>query len=377
VGKEAKSEKSVSPLRDRWLFLGALGAILALAAAAVTSAFLVSRRNRDGEVVAPGFTLRDQQGQLTSLAQFRGKVVALTFIDPECTQLCPLTTQSMVEALKILGPAAAAQVQLLGVDANPEKTQIADVAAYTRRHELEGRWRFLTGSRAQLERVWHSYHVYVAVVHNDIEHTAVIFLIDRNGKERSINTTPMSYSAVGDQAHELAEGIAQLLPEHPTVAVSSQGSQEKDAPFKPNETMNLAGLGPKQQKVALGGAHAHLVVFFAGWLDQSSELSKDLAVLDTYAALARRHGWPSPVAVDELPTEPSPTEAKQSLTPLSAKLRTPIVEDASGRLADGYHVEDLPWFVLNSPSGKILWRHDGWISGAELDRHVREALAGS
>ena len=52
---------------------------------------------------APGFVLRDQQGRLTSLAQFRGKVVLLTFLDPECTQLCPLTTESMVEAMRILG----------------------------------------------------------------------------------------------------------------------------------------------------------------------------------------------------------------------------------------------------------------------------------
>jgi len=127
--------------------------------------------------------------------------------------------------------------------------------------------------------------------------------------------------------------------------------------------------------VVLGGAHPHLMLFFAGWLGQGSDLAKNLAALDHYSALVRRQGWPSPVAVDELTTEPSPDEARQTLASLAAKLHTPIVEDAGGRLADGYHVEDLPWFVLNSSTGTILWRHHGWLSPEALSRQVRDHLA--
>jgi len=65
---------------------------------------------------------------------------------------------------------------------------------------------------------------------------------------------------------------------------------------------------------------------------------------------------------------------QEVLTRLVAKLHTPIVEDTSGRLADGYHVQDLPWFVLNSASGKILRQHDGWLSAAALDKQMRAAL---
>lgn len=332
---------------------------------------------------APGFTLRDQQGRPTSLSQFRGKVVALTFIDPVCRQLCPLTTHSMVQALKILGPAAATQVQLLGIDANPQKTRVSDVADYTRTHQLQGRWRFLTGSRTQLEKIWRDYHVYVAVVNNDIEHTAVVILIDQNGNERSIFSTPMSYAAVGDQAHTLAAGISRLLPGHPTVPALSESSQQSEEPSKPAATVDLAPLvaknavGSQRSTVALGTAHPHLVLFFGSWLGQDANLSKSLSPLDNYATLAQRQGWPSPVAVDVLPTESSPAEARKELDPIAATLQTPIVEDASGRLADNYHVDDLPWFVLSSGSGKILWHHDGWLSSAELNKQVRAALAGS
>jgi cytochrome oxidase Cu insertion factor (SCO1/SenC/PrrC family) len=325
---------------------------------------------------APGFTLVDQQGQTTTLQQFRGKVVVLTFIDPVCTQLCPLATRSMVGALEILGPAAASQVQLLGIDANPLKTKVSDIAGYTRTHELEGRWRFLTGTRAQLESVWKDYHIFVAVENNDIEHTAVTMLIDGNGTERTVFSTPMSYGAVGDDTQALAAGIAQLLPGHPAVASPNESATEPDEPPGGITTVNLTALGPKQEPVVVvGSAHAHLLLFFAGWLGKGPELEKHLSVLDSYAAVAKEKGWPSPVAVDILPTEPSVAEAQQVLNPLAARLQTPIVEDASGSLADDYQVDDLPWFVLNSGSGTILWKHDGWLSANEVKRQVNAALA--
>src|SRR5471030_2810515 len=47
---------------------------------------------------APDVSLVNQFGQPMSLSQFRGKVVMLSFEDSQCTTVCPLTTQSMVEA---------------------------------------------------------------------------------------------------------------------------------------------------------------------------------------------------------------------------------------------------------------------------------------
>jgi len=389
---ENNSGKIRNRTRNRWLWVAVIAIILVLGAEVLASRMLNSVKTEADSAqsdaaqsfeAAPGFLLTDQQGKPTSLSQFRGKVVALTFIDPVCTQLCPLTTHSMVQALKILGPAAASQVQLLGIDANPEKTTVFDVADYTRTHQLQGRWRFLTGSRAQLEKLWREYHVYVAVVNNDIEHTAVVILIDQNGNERSVFSTPMSYADVGDQAQTLAAGIARLLPGHPSVPASQQALPQTEEPPNPIATVNLTPLvakttvGSTRPTVALGTAHPHLVLFFGGWLGQDVNLSKSLAPLDSYAALAQRQGWPSPVAVDVLPTESSPAEARKELDPIAARLQTPIVEDASGRLADNYHVDDLPWFVLSSNSGKILWHHDGWLSSAELNKQVRAALAGS
>ncbi|HUZ47418.1 MAG TPA: SCO family protein [Terriglobia bacterium] len=355
--------------RKGWLLIVIVSALLAVGAT-----LFIMQRSREAGPAAPAFVLRDQQNRLTSLAEFRGKVVVLTFVDPECTQMCPLTTESMVEALKILGPAAASHVQLLGVDVNIEKAKVADVADYTRAHQLQGRWRFLTGSPAQLKSVWRAYHVYVAQSNGDVEHSTAVYLIDSSGHERFKYSTPMSYQAVGDQAQELAKGIAQLLPSHPAISLPTQASEQPEAQPNSAEAVSLPPLGAKRQPVLIGSSHPHLMLFFAGWLWSNADLAKNLATLDSYAALARRRDWPSPVAVDELTIEPSPAEARQTLTPLAATLHTPIVEDASGWLADHYEVGDLPWFVLISTSGKILWSHDGWLSSADLNRDVRSAL---
>src|SRR6516225_3480483 len=113
-----------------------------------------------GGTPAPDFRLRNQFGQPMSLSQFRGKVIMLAFEDSECTTVCPLTTQGMLLAKQLLGPAGD-QVQLLGIDANPGATSVADVLSYSRAHGLVNQWNFLTGSLAQLKATWNLYHIAV------------------------------------------------------------------------------------------------------------------------------------------------------------------------------------------------------------------------
>jgi cytochrome oxidase Cu insertion factor (SCO1/SenC/PrrC family) len=89
---------------------------------------------------APGFTLTDQYGSRVSLRQFRGQAVVIAFVDARCTTVCPLTTVSLTEAVSMLGPAAGRHVQLLGIDANPDATRVADVRAYSAVHQMMRSW---------------------------------------------------------------------------------------------------------------------------------------------------------------------------------------------------------------------------------------------
>src|SRR5262249_60818602 len=94
----------------------------------------------------------------------------------------------------------------------------------------------------------------------------------------------------------------------------------------------------------------------------------------TGSARPGRHGGrPGRVAVDEAPTEPPPGAAAAYVKGLGKPLGYPIAVDATGRLADGYGVADQPWFVLVSASGKIVWKHDGWLSLPALEAAARKA----
>jgi len=222
--------------------------------------------------VAPGFTLTDQLGAPVSLRQFRGKAVVIAFVDSRCPNVCPLTTWSMTQAVSMLGPAAAGNIQLLGIDANPDAIRVADVRAYSQAHQMMGAWHFLTGSPAQLAAVWRAYHVYVAASHGNIDHQPAVYLIDPSGRERTLYLTQMAYAGAGQQAELIARGLSRLLPGHPAVR---GGVPMTFAPtIGPGEMASLPVIGGDRAagQVLLGRGHAHVVVFLASWVSELSDL---------------------------------------------------------------------------------------------------------
>ena len=77
------------------------------------------------------------------------------------------------------------------------------------------------------------------------------------------------------------------------------------------------------------------------------------------------------MAVDEAATEPSPATVAGYVKGLGRPLAYPVALDTTGRLADGYGVQDQPWFALVSAAGAIVWKHDGWLPAAALEAAAR------
>jgi cytochrome oxidase Cu insertion factor (SCO1/SenC/PrrC family) len=324
-----------------------------------------------GGLPAPDIRLENQFGQRMALSQFRGKAVVLAFIDSECTNVCPLTTVSMVEAKQLLG-AAGSKVQLLGVDANPKATTVSDVMAYSREHGMVNQWDFLTGTLPQLQATWRAYHIAVQIEQGMIDHTAALFVIDPQGRERTVYLTQMNYASINQAGQVLAARLASLLPGHPRL--SSTRSLAHISGTAPAARVTLPGV--PSGSVTLGPGRPRLVMFFATWLAETSDLRAHLLALNSYARAAGaggKGGLPGLVAVDEQTTEPSPGAAGAYLRNLGAPLRYPVAADVTGRLADGYGVEDQPWFELVSATGKIIWKHDGWLGVRALEAAARRA----
>jgi len=326
---------------------------------------------------APGFKLVNQFGQQMSLSQFRGKVVLLGFEDSECTTVCPLTTQSMVMAKELLGEAGSS-VQLLGVDANPDATAVSDVLAYSRAHAMVNQWDFLTGSKAQLKSVWKAYDIDVQIEAGDIDHTPALYVIDQRGRLRKLYLTQMAYSSVTQSAQVLATEIAGLLPSHPKVnslqslaEIPGQSPADKvSLPLANKNVIRGWNTPAAGTSVPLGPGKDRLVVFFATWLDEDSNLKAELGVLNSYAESAQAKKLPPLTAVDETTTEPSDQAVLSYLNTLGP-LTYPVALDTTGRLADGYGVQDQPWLVLVNAVGKITWQHDGWVSESALETAAR------
>ncbi len=127
-------------------------------------------------------------------------------------------------------------------------------------------------------------------------------------------------------------------------------------------------------KVTLGPGAPRLVVFFATWLSEVSDLKSELVGANAYVTAARQDGLPSLVAVNETVVEPSAQAVRSYLGSLGTPLDYPVALDTTGRVADGYGVQDQPWLVLVSATGQVLWSHDGWLPVPALTAAVKHAV---
>jgi hypothetical protein len=191
----------------------------------------------------------------------------------------------------------------------------------------------------------------------------------------------MNYASITQAAQLIAQRVSSLLPGHPRLA--STHSLAYISGQTPAAGVTLPGV--PSGSVTLGPGQPRLVMFFATWVAETSGLRAHLLALNSYARAAGEggvegdgeagggRGLPGLVAVDEQTTEPSPDAAVAYLKSLGTKLRYPVATDATGRIADGYGVADQPWFVLTSATGKIVWKHDGWLSLQALEAAARKA----
>ena len=168
---------------------------------------------------APGFTLTDQDGHVLPLSALRGKVVVLEFMDPHCTDICPIVSAEFTEAYHDLGRLAG-RVVFAAVNVNQYHRAVADVAAYSRAHQLTSipGWHFFTGPVPRLRAVWNAYNIAVQAPgpDADIVHSSVVYFIDPGGRERYLASPQADHTPSGasclpaDQITAWGRGTAQV-----------------------------------------------------------------------------------------------------------------------------------------------------------------------
>jgi protein SCO1/2 len=130
------------------------------------------------------FALTDQDGQRVSLAELRGRVVILAFLDSTSRSVAPLIAQQVRGALDEL-KAATRDVSALAISVDPAADTPAHVRAFLRASALTGRLEYLTGSATRLRAVWHAYRIVPASAgERAYEQASVVLLLDGTGAER-------------------------------------------------------------------------------------------------------------------------------------------------------------------------------------------------
>jgi protein SCO1/2 len=130
---------------------------------------------------AANFSLLDQYGHRVTLAQYRGKVVVLTFIHSKCHDTCPFMVEQIKGALNDL-PGSGRGLPVIGISVAPAEDTRASRREFLARHEMTGRLAFLGGTAAELRPIWHAYAI--QPVTPRVDHSTFVLLIDKRGIER-------------------------------------------------------------------------------------------------------------------------------------------------------------------------------------------------
>ncbi|HMD51968.1 MAG TPA: SCO family protein [Solirubrobacteraceae bacterium] len=135
-----------------------------------------------GNVPAPSFELTDVDGGSVTLADSRGQVTVLAFLDSTC-RACVLIAQQIRGALDQLPHPPP----VLIVSVDPALDTPARVAAFLAQTGLSGRVSYLVGPDRALAATWRDYHVRTpASGEAAFESGAPVLLIDPLGRERVI-----------------------------------------------------------------------------------------------------------------------------------------------------------------------------------------------
>lgn len=150
----------------------------------------------------PSLRLLDDRGRSVTPAGWRGKWVVLAPSMTLCHEVCPMTTGALMQLQQRLRAAGlSGQVVVAEATVDPWRDTPARLRAYRRLSGAD--FELLTGSQAQVARLWHFFGVYYKRVPQgnppdvdwlthkpekfDVEHTDAFFIIDPDGQERILD----------------------------------------------------------------------------------------------------------------------------------------------------------------------------------------------
>ncbi|HUN91520.1 MAG TPA: SCO family protein [Burkholderiaceae bacterium] len=160
-----------------------------------------------GATYARDFSLVDGSGATRTLADYRGKVVAVFFGYTHCPDVCPTTMADLAQVRQKLGNLGGG-LQVIFVTLDPERDTAPMLASYV--PKFDPSFIALRGDPDQIARTAKEFKVFYQKVAGDspdsytLDHTAGTYVFDREGRIRLF----MKY---GEPAADVEADLRRLL----------------------------------------------------------------------------------------------------------------------------------------------------------------------
>ncbi|HEX2292411.1 MAG TPA: SCO family protein [Gaiellaceae bacterium] len=185
-----------------------LGAAL-LGALAVVLGFVLARDGGEpdfrGSQPPEGLAMPEFAVGATSSGDLSGKAVAVTFLDTQCTEACPIVAAQMGEAMRLL---EGEDVVALAFSVDPENDTPARIRSFLARYRAEEEVRYVDGTVAELRPVWKGFGILPSVdTGSSNMHSAPVRVYDAEGRWRSTLHPGVDLTAA-NLAHDLREALS-------------------------------------------------------------------------------------------------------------------------------------------------------------------------
>jgi protein SCO1 len=130
----------------------------------------------------PAFQLPSYSGSQVASRTLRGKVVLLTVLDAQCTDVCPILASVVAGTIDRLTPAERSQVRALGITGDPAEDTPAAVREFLSKRQALGRLDYLLGSERELRPLWTALQILPSLDSGkDTLHSAPLRIYGRDG----------------------------------------------------------------------------------------------------------------------------------------------------------------------------------------------------
>jgi cytochrome oxidase Cu insertion factor (SCO1/SenC/PrrC family) len=137
----------------------------------------------------------------------QGKVLAVTFLDTQCTEACPIAASQIADAMRLLGDDRS-RALAIAYSVDPAHDTPASIRRFLERNDAVSEVRYVDGTVAELQPIWKEFQILPSYeTGSSNRHSVPVRVYDAEGRWRStlhpgVDLTPANL------AHDLREALS-------------------------------------------------------------------------------------------------------------------------------------------------------------------------